>query len=70
MKRRSDYRGYLGSALLRGSRAKTAAKVYTEKQPIDGPFWTDTPIENPTLQQLAFAYGVSVARIKSVLNDE
>jgi hypothetical protein len=67
MKRRRDFRGYLGHALPRGERGKFAARIYTEKQPIDGPFTYDPPIKAPTLQQLAFAYGTTVARIQREL---
>ena len=51
-------RGYLGHKRPTRERADLAARTYVQKR----------PIEAPTLQQLAFAYRVSVASIQRVLN--
>ena len=51
-------RGYLGHKRTTRERADLAARTYVQKR----------PIEAPTLQQLAFAYRVSVASIQRRLN--
>ena len=51
-------RGYLGHKPPTWERADLAARTYAQKR----------PIEAPTLQQLAFAYRVSVASIQRRLN--
>ena len=51
-------RGYLGHKRPTWERADLAAKDYVQRR----------PIEAPTLQQLAFAYRVSVASIQCRLN--
>jgi hypothetical protein len=51
-------RGYLGHKRPTWERSDLAAKAYVQKR----------PIEAPTLQQLAFAYRVSVASIRRRLN--
>jgi hypothetical protein len=51
-------RGYLGHKRPTWERADLAAQVYVQRR----------PIEAPTLQQLAFAYRVSVASIQCRLN--
>jgi hypothetical protein len=58
--------GYLLRGWSAKQRAEIAARAYAEKLPIEGPI--NLPIEEPTLEQLAFAYGVSVASIQHVLN--
>lgn len=60
-------RGYLLRGWSAKQRAEIAAKAYVNKLPIEGPI--KLPIEAPTLEQLAFAYGVAVARIQRALSD-
>ena len=55
---KSRSRGYLGHKRPTCERADLAARAYVQRR----------PIEAPTLQQLAFAYRVSVASIQRVLN--
>jgi hypothetical protein len=55
---KSRARGYLGHKRPICERADLAARAYVQRR----------PIEAPTLQQLAFAYRVSVASIQRVLN--
>jgi hypothetical protein len=55
---KSRSRGYLGHKRPTCERADLAARAYVQRQ----------PIESPTLQQLAFAYRVSVASIQRALN--
>ena len=55
---KSRSRGYLGHKRSTWERADLAARAYMQRR----------PIESPTLQQLAFAYRVSVASIQRRLS--
>jgi hypothetical protein len=62
-------RGCRGRDCSARERVERAARCYVNRLPLEVP-GLQQAIEAPTLEQLAIAYNVSVARIQRVLNGE
>ena len=59
-------RGYLGRGHSILLRIEFAARAYMHQLPLEAPARGQPPIEAPSLEQIAFAYGVAVTSIQQI----